>query len=168
MSLFTLWIDADALPRMLRELLFRVSDRHELQLVFVANQPLGIAPSRRIRCIQVLQGADVADWEIVNQMQPGDLVITQDIPLAAQVVAKGGTALNPRGELYTEANIRERLSIRDYMEGLRGAGVQTGGPAAMSERERKKFADALEAVIVRLKRVASNKVQSLNSEVPKT
>lgn len=152
--LFHIWIDADACPRMLRELIFRASDRHALPITFVANQAVGITPSRLIRSIQVEYGADRADQEIISRMQAGDLVVTQDIPLAAQVIEHGGTALNPRGEIYTLDNVRARLHLRDYMDALRGSGVQTGGPAPLGERERKAFADAFEKTIVRLKRVA--------------
>lgn len=149
---FTLWVDADACPRVLKELLFKVSDRHRLQVIFVANQPLGIRPSRLIRSIQVEHGADRADQEIINQMQPDDLVITQDIPLAAQVIEKLGDAIHPRGEIFTASNVRARLHLRDYMDVLRGAGVQTGGPPPLSERDRKVFADSLEKMIVQRKK----------------
>lgn len=149
---FQLWIDADAIPRILREFIFKVSDRHLLITTFVANQPLGITPSTRIKSIQVTAGADRADQEIVERMNAGDIVVTQDIPLAAQVIEKGGTAIHPRGEVYTKDNIRARLHLRDYMEVLRGAGVQTGGPPPMSEREKKSFADSLEKVIHQHKR----------------
>lgn len=149
---FQLWIDADAIPRILREFIFKVSDRHLLNTTFVANQPLGITPSTRIKSIQVTAGADRADQEIVERMNAGDIVVTQDIPLAAQVIEKGGTAIHPRGEVYTKDNIRARLHLRDYMEVLRGAGVQTGGPPPMSDREKKSFADSLEKVIHQHKR----------------
>jgi uncharacterized protein YaiI (UPF0178 family) len=149
---FQLWIDADALPRVLRDILFRASDRHLLSLTFVANQPLGIKPSIRIRSLQVTAGADRADQEIVERMQAGDIVVTQDIPLAAQVIEKGGIAIHPRGEIYTASNVRARLHLRDYMDVLRGAGVQTGGPPPLSDREKKAFADSLEKVIHQQKR----------------
>lgn len=149
---FQLWIDADAIPRILREFIFKVSDRHLLNTTFVANQPLGITPSTRIKSIQVTAGADRADQEIVERMNAGDIVVTQDIPLAAQVIEKGGTAIHPRGDVYNKDNIRARLHLRDYMEVLRGAGVQTGGPPPMSEREKKAFADSLEKVIHQHKR----------------
>ena len=118
----------------------------------MANQPLGIRPSRLIRSIQVEQGADRADQEIINQMQPDDLVVTQDIPLAAQVIEKLGDAIHPRGEIFTASNVRARLHLRDYMDVLRGAGVQTGGPPPLSERDRKAFADSLEKMIVQRKK----------------
>jgi uncharacterized protein YaiI (UPF0178 family) len=150
---FQLWIDADACPKILRELIFRASDRHGLPVTFVANQPVGITPSKMIRSIQVEQGADRADQEIIARMHAGDLVVTQDIPLAAQVIECGGTALNPRGEIYTTENVRARLHLRDFMDSLRGSGVQTGGPPPLGDRDKKVFADALEKTIVRLKRV---------------
>lgn len=151
-SAFSIWVDADACPKLLRELMMRASDRHHLPMTFVANQSLGIRPSALIRSIQVEHGADRADQEIVARMQAGDLVITQDIPLAAQVIEKGGTALHPRGEIFTTENVRARLHLRDYMDHLRGAGVQTGGPPPLGERDKKAFADALEKTIVKLKR----------------
>ncbi|XID75676.1 YaiI/YqxD family protein [Alkanindiges sp. WGS2144] len=149
---FQLWIDADAIPRILRDIIFRASDRHLLNVIFVANQPLGIKPSVRIKSIQVMHGADSADCEIVERMQKGDIVVTQDIPLAAQVIEKGGTAIHPRGEIFTPDNVRARLHLRDYMEVLRGAGVQTGGPPPISDKEKKAFADSLEKTIQKEKR----------------
>lgn len=149
---FHLWIDADAIPRILRDIIFRASDRHLLNVIFVANQPVGITPSTRIKSIQVSQGADSADREIVERMQAGDIVVTQDIPLAAQVIEKGGTAINPRGDIYTPDNVRARLHLRDFMEVLRGSGVQTGGPPPISDREKKAFADSLEKTIQKEKR----------------
>lgn len=149
---FHLWIDADAIPRILREVIFRASDRHLLGVTFVANQPVGIKPSIRIKSIQVAHGADSADREIVERMQAGDIVVTQDIPLAAQVIEKGGTAINPRGDIYTPDNVRARLHLRDFMEVLRGSGVQTGGPPPISDKEKKSFADSLEKTIQKQKR----------------
>ena len=149
---FHLWIDADAIPRILRDIIFRASDRHVLNVTFVANQPVGITPSTRIKSIQVAHGADSADREIVERMQAGDIVVTQDIPLAAQVIEKGGTAINPRGDIYTPDNVRARLHLRDFMEVLRGSGVQTGGPPPISDREKKSFADSLEKTIQKEKR----------------
>ena len=154
----TLWIDADACPRILREVIFRAADRHRLPTIFVANQPVGITPSTLIRSIQVSGGADMADQEIVSRMKAGDLVMTQDIPLAAQVIEKGGTALHPRGEVFTTENVRARLHLRDFMDSLRGAGVQTGGPPPLNDRDKKQFADGLEKTIVRLKRIAQQQV----------
>lgn len=149
---FKLWVDADALPRILREIILRASDRHLLDTTFVANQDIGIRPSTRIHFVQVLSGADRADQEIVARMQQHDIVITQDIPLAAEVIEKGGVAINPRGEVYTEANIKARLHLRDFMDTLRGAGVQTGGPAPLSERDKREFSSHLDQTIFKQKR----------------
>ncbi len=125
---FKLWVDADALPRILRDVIIRASDRYQLEVTFVANQPVGITPSVRINSIQVMSGADAADKEIILRMKEHDIVMTQDIPLAAEVIEKGGIAIHPRGEIYTTANVKARLHLRDFMDSLRGAGVQTGGP----------------------------------------
>ena len=115
MSLKQIWVDADACPKVIKEILFRVADRVCVPVILVANQPIQVPRSRHIRSIQVAAGFDVADNYIVQQLETGDLVITADIPLAAEVIAKGGLALNPRGELYTEDNIRQRLNMRDFM-----------------------------------------------------
>ena len=142
-----LWIDADALPNVLKDLILRASDRFALPVTFVANQPLNITRSQRIQTLQVMAGADVADQMIVEKMQPYDIVVTQDIPLAAQVIEKGGVAIHPRGEVFTISNIKARLHLRDFMDTLRGAGVNTGGPAPMNERDKREFANALEQTI---------------------
>ncbi len=126
-----IWVDADACPNVIKEILFRAAERTQTPLTLVANQPLRVPPSRFIRTLRVEHGFDVADNEIVRQCAAGDLVITADIPLAAEVLAKGGAALNPRGERYSEATIRERLTMRDFMETLRASGVQTGGPDSL-------------------------------------
>ncbi|HAV4997586.1 YaiI/YqxD family protein [Acinetobacter nosocomialis] len=149
---FKLWVDADALPKILREVILRASDRYQLEVIFVANQNVGITPSVRIKSIQVLSGADQADQEIVNRMSENDIVITQDIPLAAQVIEKGGIAIHPRGEIYTTANVKARLHLRDFMDTLRGAGVQTGGPPPISERDKREFSSALDQTILKQKR----------------
>lgn len=149
MANFKLWVDADALPKILREIIFRASDRYLLDVIFVANQPLGIAPSVRIKSLQVMSGADQADQEIVRQMMAHDVVITQDIPLAAQVIDKGGVAIHPRGEIFTTTNIKARLHLRDYMDTLRGAGVQTGGPKPLNDRDKREFSSALDQTIQR-------------------
>lgn len=149
---FKLWVDADALPRILREVILRASDRYQLEVIFVANQNMGITPSVRIKSIQVLSGADQADKEIVDRMIENDIVITQDIPLAAQVIEKGGVAIHPRGEVYTTANVKARLHLRDFMDTLRGAGVQTGGPPPISERDKREFSSALDQTILKQKR----------------
>ncbi|MFU8831031.1 MAG: YaiI/YqxD family protein [Wenzhouxiangella sp.] len=139
-----IWVDADACPAVIREILFRAAERTRTRLTLVANQPQTVRASKLIDAIQVSSGFDVADNEIVRRLSAGDLVITADIPLAAEVIEKGGQALNPRGELYTEANIKARLSMRNFMDSLRGSGVNTGGPAALSTSDRKRFADQLD------------------------
>ena len=138
------WVDADACPGAVKEILFRAAERARVQVTLVANQWLRTPPSRFIRALQVQGGFDVADSEIVDRVQPGDLVVTQDIPLAARVLDKGGIAVNPRGERYTADNMAERLSMRNFMEELRGAGVQTGGPATFNARDRQAFANQLD------------------------
>jgi uncharacterized protein YaiI (UPF0178 family) len=140
----TIWVDADACPNAIKEILFRVAERARIDVVLVANQWLRTPPSRYVRALQVSGGLDVADSEIVHRVQPGDLVVTADIPLAALVLAKHVPALNPRGELYTADSIAQRLSMRNFMDELRGAGVDTGGPAAFHARDRQAFANALD------------------------
>lgn len=149
---FKLWVDADALPKILREVILRASDRYQLEVTFVANQNVGITSSVRINSIQVMSGADQADKEIVDRMKQHDIVMTQDIPLAAQVIEKGGIAIHPRGEIWTESNIKARLHLRDFMDTLRGAGVNTGGPAPISERDKREFSSALDQTIMKQKR----------------
>lgn len=139
-----IWIDADACPVVIKEILYRVADRLELPVTLVANQGLRVPPSRFIRTVQVPSGADVADQEIVRLLNPGDLVITGDIPLAADVLAKGGYALNPRGEFYTKDNIAQQLTMRAFMEELRSGGIDTGGPSAFSQSDRQQFANSLD------------------------
>ena len=138
------WVDADACPGVIRDILFRAAERAQVQVTLVANLWLRTPPSRFIRALQVEGGFDVADSAIVDRVQPGDLVVTQDIPLAARVLEKGAIALNPRGERYTPDNMAERLSMRNFMEELRGAGVQTGCPAAFHARDRQAFASQLD------------------------
>lgn len=147
MGLNQIWVDADACPKVIKEILFRAAERVGIAVILVANQPLQVPGSRFIRSVQVASGFDVADNHIVQQAQVGDLVITADIPLAAEVVAKGCLALNPRGELYTEDNIRQRLNMRDFMDTLRGSGVDTGGPAAFGHAERMAFANQLDRLL---------------------
>ena len=147
MSAKKIWVDADACPKVIKEILFRAADRVGMPLILVANQPLQVPGSRYIRTIQVGAGFDVADNHIVQQSEAGDLVITADIPLAAEVIAKGCLALNPRGELYTEDNIRQRLNMRDFMDTLRGSGVDTGGPASFSHSDRQAFANQLDRLL---------------------
>jgi uncharacterized protein len=138
-----IWVDADATPAVIKEILFRAAERERLQLTLVANHPLRVPPSPLIRFLQVPAGLDVADNEIVKKVQAGDLVVTADIPLAAEVIAKGAHALNPRGELYTADTVRARLTMRDFMETLRVSGIHTGGPPVLSQSDRKAFADQL-------------------------
>lgn len=140
----TIWVDADACPVVIKEILFRAAERTEVALVLVANQPIRIPPSRWVRFMQVPAGFDVADNEIVRCMAVGDLVITGDIPLAAEVIEHGGHALNPRGELYTVDTIKARLTMRDFMETLRSSGVHTGGAAPLNQADRKLFAGQLD------------------------
>jgi hypothetical protein len=144
-----IWVDADACPKVIKEILFRAADRVAMQVTLVANQPIQVPRSRHVRAVQVAAGFDVADNYIVQQAQAGDLVITADIPLAAEVVAKGSLALNPRGELYTADNIRQRLNMRDFLDTLRGSGIDTGGPAALSQAERMAFANQLDRFLAR-------------------
>ncbi|WP_300750058.1 YaiI/YqxD family protein [Janthinobacterium sp.] len=139
-----IWVDADACPVVVKEILYRVADRLELSVTLVANQGLRVPPSRFIRTLQVPSGADVADQEIVRLLNPGDLVITGDIPLASDVLKKGGYALNPRGEFYTEDNIAQQLTMRAFMEELRSGGVDTGGPSAFSQSDRQSFANSMD------------------------
>lgn len=139
------YVDADACPVAIREILVRAALRTRVALTFVANQWIRTPPAAHIRSIQVQQGLDVADSEIVRRIQAGDLVVTQDIPLAALVIDKGALALHPRGELYTRETIAQRLSMRNFMDELRGAGVQTGGPAPLHARDRQAFGNALDA-----------------------
>ncbi|WLS78064.1 YaiI/YqxD family protein [Erwinia pyri] len=139
-----IWVDADACPKVIKEVLYRAADRAQMSVTLVANQPLSVPPSRFITTLQVPAGFDVADNEIVRRAEAGDLVITADIPLAAEVMEKGAIALNPRGERYSEATIRERLTMRDFMDTLRASGVQTGGPATLNQRDRQQFANELD------------------------
>lgn len=139
-----IWVDADACPVVIKEILFRATERTKIPLILVANRPVQIPRSPLVSFIRVSSGADVADAEIIKQMNTGDLVITADIPLASQVIDNGGNALNPRGELYTTENIRERLGIRDFMDSLRASGVDTGGPPVMNKNDRQNFANGLD------------------------
>ena len=140
----TLWTDADATPGVVKEILFRAARRTSTRLVLVANQPLHVPPSPHIRMVQVARGFDVADHHILSVMQAGDLVITADIPLAAEAVGRGGYALNPRGEFYTRHNVGELLDLRNFMETMRGMGMATGGPAPYGPREQQAFANRLD------------------------
>ena len=142
-----IWVDADACPVVIKEILFRAAQRTGVVLTLVANQYMAVPKSAHIRFVQVGAGFDVADNEIVRRMQAGDLVITGDIPLAAAVIAKQGLALSPRGELFTRDTIRARLNMRDFMESLRASGVDTGGPAPMHQADRQSFANHLDRLL---------------------
>ena len=139
-----IWVDADACPVVIKEILFRAADRKQIVTTLVANQLIRVPGSKFIRSVQVPAGFDVADAEIVRLLAPGDLVVTADIPLAALVLAKGGYALNPRGEFYTPDNIAQQLSMRAFMEELRSGGVDTGGPAPFGQADRQHFANQLD------------------------
>ncbi|MGN6282113.1 YaiI/YqxD family protein [Frateuria sp.] len=139
-----IWVDADACPGPIKDILFRAAERAQVMVTLVANQMLRTPSTRWVRAIQVAGGFDVADNEIVQRLAAGDLVVTQDIPLAAQAIDKGALALHPRGELYTRETIAQRLSMRNFMDELRGAGVDTGGPAAFHARDRQAFANQLD------------------------
>ncbi len=144
-----IWVDADACPKVIKEILYRAAQRCAVQLTLVANQPLTTPPSPHIRSVQVAAGFDVADNHIVTQAQAGDLVVTADIPLAAAVIERGCHALDPRGELYSEDNIRQRLSMRNFMEQLRSSGVDTGGPASLNQKDRQAFANQLDRFLLK-------------------
>ncbi|QVL47720.1 MAG: YaiI/YqxD family protein [Thiocapsa sp.] len=146
-----IWVDADACPNAVKEILFRVSERLGVAVTLVANGPLSTPPSPLVRSVRVCAGFDVADNEILKRLAAGDLVITADIPLAAEVIECGGQALNPRGELYTKDTIRERLTMRDFMDTLRGSGINTGGPPAFGPRDRQAFASALDSLLAKSK-----------------
>lgn len=145
-----IWVDADACPKVIKEILFRAAGRWQVGVVLVANQLISVPRSPFIRALQVPHGFDVADNEIVRRCEAGDLVVTADIPLAAEVIAKGAIALNPRGERYTPENIRERLNMRDFMDTLRASGIETGGPPAFSLADRQAFAAQLDRLMARL------------------
>ena len=144
-----IWVDADACPQVIKEILFRAADRAQVLTTLVANTSLRTPPSDFIRTVRVAPGFDVADHQIVQQVQPGDLVITADIPLAAEVIARGAHALDPRGELYSEDNVRERLAIRNLMQELRSTGALIAGPAPFGQRERQLFANHLDRFLTR-------------------
>jgi len=144
-----IWVDADACPVVIKDILFRSAERTGIILTLVANQPIAIPRSKYIHFIHVPRGFDVADNEIVKRTSAGDLIITSDIPLAAEVIEKGGIALSPRGELYTTDNIKARLNMRDFMESLRSSGVDTGGPPSLSQSDRKLFADQLDKYLTK-------------------
>ncbi len=144
-----IWVDADACPVVIRDILFRAAERTGVELTLVANRWIQVPAAKHIRALQVEPGFDVADNAIAARVQSGDLVITGDIPLAADVIAKDALALNPRGELYTAENIRQRLNMRDFMDTLRASGIDTGGQAAMHPRDRQAFANQLDRILAR-------------------
>jgi uncharacterized protein YaiI (UPF0178 family) len=144
-----IWVDADACPKVIKEILFRAAERLRVSLTLVANRPLQTPPSRYIKAIQVPAGFDVADNQIVRKLEHGDLVVTADIPLAAEVVEKGGHALDPRGEFYTIGNIGERLAMRNFMDELRSSGVDTGGPSSFGQSDRQAFANQLDRFLAK-------------------
>lgn len=140
-----IWVDADACPRPIREILIRAAERALVETVFVANRLVQLPRSAHVSSLRVASGRDVADQEIVRLLAPGDLVITADIPLAAAVLERGGHALDPRGEIYSSESIGARLSIRNFLEDLRSTGVETGGPATFLHSDRQTFANRLDA-----------------------
>ncbi len=146
---FTVWVDADACPNAIKEVLFRAAERRQIPLTLIANQYLRTPPSPFITSVQVEQGFDVADNAIVERLAAGDLVITQDIPLADEVIGKGGSALSPRGMLYTKENIKDHLSRRDMLDELRGSGMITGGPPALDRKDVQQFANSLDRFLTR-------------------
>lgn len=142
-----IWVDADACPRVIKDILFRAAERVRVPMTLVANQPLRTPPSRFIKSVQVGAGFDVADNYIVQRLKAGDVVITADIPLAAEVIEKGGQAINPHGELYTPENIRQRLTMRDFMDQMRASGIDTGGPSSFNHGDRQAFANQLDRLL---------------------
>jgi hypothetical protein len=147
-----IWVDADACPKVIKEILFRAAERAKVRVTLIANHALRTPPSDYVSAVQVSGGFDVADEQILARINPGDLVVTADIPLAAAVIEKRAHALNPRGERYTEDTVRQRLVMRDLMDELRGSGIQTGGPPPIGPRERKAFADELDRLLATLAR----------------
>lgn len=142
-----IWVDADACPVVIKDILFRAANRKKVDTIFIANQFIRTPPSKYIRSIQVSAGFDVADDEIVKLLEPYDLVITSDIPLAAEVIEKGGQALSARGELFTTENIKARLNIRDFMDTMRASGEQSGGPPPLNQSDRQAFANHLDRIL---------------------
>ena len=142
-----IWVDADACPVAIKEILYRAANRTEIELTLIANQMLRVPPSPWIKALQVPSGFDVADLRIAQEVAAGDLMVTADVPLAAQVIAKGAVVIDPRGELLDKGNIQERLSMRNFMETLRNSGVETGGPASLSAADRQAFANQLDRLL---------------------
>jgi uncharacterized protein YaiI (UPF0178 family) len=145
----TIWVDADACPAAMKQILFKAAKRTHIPVCLLANHPLAVPNSHYIDFIQVPQGIDAADHVIVQKVNPSDLVITADIPLASEVIAKGALALNPRGQLYTEDNIAQRLRVRNELEQLRASGIQTGGPPPLNQKDKQTFASALEKYLIK-------------------
>lgn len=146
-----IWVDADACPAVIKDILYRAAERKQLELILVANQMLRVPPSKWIKTKQVESGFDVADDFIAQSCEAGDIVITADIPLAADVIKKGGQALSPRGELFTTANIGSRLNMRDFMDTMRSSGEHTGGPPPLHQRDRMAFANELDKLLARVR-----------------
>lgn len=144
-----IWVDADACPKVVKEILFRVAERAKIQVTLVANQSLSTPPSSYVKSIRVAAGFDVADNYIVQNIEQNDLLITADIPLAAEVIEKGGHALNPRGELYSTETIKQKLVMRDLMDQLRGSGEMSGGPPPLNLRDRREFANQLDKFVTK-------------------
>jgi uncharacterized protein YaiI (UPF0178 family) len=144
-----IWVDADACPVAIREILFRAAERTGVKVTLVANQPVRVSASALVEFVQVASGFDVADNEILKRAGSGDLVVTADIPLAAEVMANGVHVLSPRGELHSTDTIRQRLNMRDFMDTLRASGIHTGGPPALSKRDRQSFANHLDRMLTR-------------------
>jgi uncharacterized protein YaiI (UPF0178 family) len=144
-----IWVDADACPVVIKDILYRAAERTGVLVTLVANQALQVPRSRCIKTVQVPAGFDVADNEIVRRVSAGDLVITSDIPLAAEVIEKGGHALSPRGEMYSTENIGARLNMRDFMDTMRASGIDTGGPPVLSQSDRQKFANYLDQLLTK-------------------
>lgn len=142
-----IWVDADACPVVIKEILFRAANRTQTKVTLVANQSISAPPSPYIQTLRVGAGFDVADNEIVKRVQPHDLVITSDIPLASEVIDQGAVALSPRGELFTTENIKSRLNMRDFLETMRSSGVQTGGPPPLNQSDRQAFANHLDRIL---------------------
>ena len=150
-----IWVDADACPVAIKEILYRVANRTGIELTLIANQMLRVPPSPWIKALQVPSGFDVADQRIVQEAAAGDVVVTADVPLAALVVANGAWVIDPRGELLDKGNIQERLSMRNFMESLRNSGVDTGGPSALSTADKQAFANQLDRLLVKIRPIRS-------------
>lgn len=150
-----IWVDADACPFQIKEILFRVANRTQISVTLIANQMLRVPPSPWIRSVQVPSGFDVADQRIAQEAQAGDIVVTADVPLAALVVQKNAWVIDPRGDLIDQSTIQARLTMRNFMEGLREGGVDTGGPSALNARDIRHFANQLDRLLARLSRHSS-------------